>query len=212
MVLGVTPGVTPRGPRRDPWGKPHTKHFSLSSEFGGVLKDTLRRSLTSPCLFYFPPAVSDGRRIHWENPWADLSLVRWHRELHVSPSGLCGGCSFLQTSAFPSTGRSAPRTDAQHAVRKTNTSHLWTQGHAPLTLPSPAEAAPPEPRRSWWPPAAGRAISAGSRPQSRRWRRWRCRSRKSWRGRGFCLHAPGAGSRMCCITRRDTSALFVLWL
>lgn len=28
------------GPRRDPWGKPHTKRFSLSSESGRVLKDT----------------------------------------------------------------------------------------------------------------------------------------------------------------------------
>lgn len=28
------------GPRRDPWGKPHTEHLSLSSESGGVLKDT----------------------------------------------------------------------------------------------------------------------------------------------------------------------------
>lgn len=59
------------------------------------------------------PAVWDGRRIHWENPWAGLSLVRWHIVLHVSLSALCGGCNSLQTSVSPSTGTSAPRTDTQ---------------------------------------------------------------------------------------------------
>lgn len=64
-------------------------------------------------LWHHVPAVSDERRTRWGNPWADLSSVRWRRELRASPSGLCGGCNCLQTSVSPSTGRSAPRTDAQ---------------------------------------------------------------------------------------------------
>lgn len=123
MVHGVTPGVS------------HTRNTLVwVQNLKGVPKDTLRRSLTSPCLFYFLPAVLDGHRIHWENPWADLSWVRWHRELHVSPSGLCGGCSFLQTSASPSTGRSAPRTDAQHVVWKKQTHHISDRRNTLLSV------------------------------------------------------------------------------
>lgn len=62
----------------------------------------------------------------------------------------------------------------------------------------PAEAAPPEPHKSWWLPAAARAICGESHLQSPLWRRWRCRSRRSWRATDSCLLAPGAGFHMCC--------------
>lgn len=62
----------------------------------------------------------------------------------------------------------------------------------------PAREAPREPHRSWWPLAAVKAICGEWHLQSPQWKTWRCRSRRNWRGRGFCLLAPGAGFHMCC--------------
>lgn len=157
------------------------------------------------------PAVLDGRRIHWENPWAGLSLVRWHKAPHVSPSALCGGCNSLQTSVSPSTGTSAPQTGTTTTQAEWNLDSRRNIQKIIFNTFLPAEAAPPKPHRSWWPPEAERAICGEWRLRSQRWRRWRCRSRRNWRGRGFSLLAPGAGFHMCCVeqVRYDYQMVYV---
>lgn len=80
-----------------------------------------------PILCCLVPAVWDGRRTHWENPWAGLSSARWHKVRRVSPSALGGGCNSLQTSASPSKGTSAPRTDTRIKPSESRTSHGSTQ-------------------------------------------------------------------------------------
>ena len=91
-----------------------------------------------PILCWLVPAVWDGRRTRWGNPWAGLSSARWRKVRRVSPSALGGGCSSLQTSVSPSTGTSAPRTDTRIKPSESRTfSHGSTQ-KSPPTVSTPS--------------------------------------------------------------------------
>lgn len=62
----------------------------------------------------------------------------------------------------------------------------------------PAVAAPPGQHKWEWPLVAGRARSGVWHPHIQQWRRWRCRNKRSQRGKVVFQLSPNAGCHKLC--------------